>query len=104
MATGRSAIELLRYYNQALVFSLPMNNAEFLDELYKQGAIFKDFKHHLESMTTCSKRASCFLEHVIKPSLTLGDNTYFVEMLTVMKNCNFDNVKDLAEQIETECK
>ena len=100
MAAKRSSIELFEHYHQTLIFSLPMKNAKFLDELYKHGLVFEDL--NLESLGTCNERASYFLDKIIKPTLEDCDNTNFVKLLTVMKNSSYDHVKDLAEQIEKE--
>ena len=103
MATKRSVNEVFQDYYQALMFSLPMTNAKFLDDLYKHISIHENFKSNLESLTARKERTSYFLDHIMKPQISVDDNTSFVKLLNVMKKCNYDNVKDLAEQIEAEC-
>ena len=41
--------------------------------------------------------------HKIKPGLTTGDTANLFTLFAVMKNCSWDDVKDLAEQIKGEC-
>ena len=98
MVTKRSVTELFEHYHTALVFSLPMQDDKFLDDLCNHGLILEQFKHKLKSLTRCNERASYFLDHKIKPGLASGDNTNFIKLITIMKNCH-DSVKDLAEQI-----
>ena len=103
MSTKRSANEVFQDYYQALMFSLPMTNAKFLGDLYEHISINEKFKTNLESLTARKERTSYFLDHIIKPQISVGDNTSFVKLLTVMKTCNYDNVKDLAEEMEVQC-
>ena len=103
MATKRSANEVFQDYFQAMMFSLPMTDARFLDDLYKHISIHKTFKSNLESLTVRKERTSYFLDHIMKPQISVGDNTSFVKLLTVMKTCDYDNVKDLAEEMEAKC-
>jgi len=101
MATKKSATELFDHYYQALVFLLPMKDANFIDELFKHGLIAEDFKPELEKMIARKERASYFLDCIIKPGLT--DNTNFSILISIIKNGNYnDNVKDLAEHIESQ--
>ena len=53
-----------------------------------------------------NERASYFLDHMhkIKPGLTTGDTANLFTLFAVMKNCDHDDVKDLAEKMERECK
>ena len=102
MATKKLATELLDNYYQALIFSLPMKSTEFLNKLHQSGLITEELKHNLESLTARKEKASYFLDHVIRPAVANGDNTNFIKLLTIMKNCSHDNANDLAEQIETE--
>lgn len=103
MTTKGSVIELFERYYTALVYSLPMQDAEFLDDLCNHGLISEQFKHELKSLSQRNERASYFLDHKIKPGLASGDNSNFITLFAVMKNSNHDNVKELAEQIKTEC-
>ena len=103
MATKRSVNEVFQDYYQGLMFSLPMTDTKFLDDLYKQISIDENLKLNLESLTARKERTSYFLDHIIKPQISVGDNTSFIKLLNIMKKCNYDNVKDLAEQIEAEC-
>ena len=98
----RSATELFEHYYVGLVFSLPIKDADFMDELLKHNLLPGDVKFKLESLTVHKQRSSYFLDKVIKPGLAIGNSRCFVSLLTVMKYNKHDNVKDLAKEIEKE--
>ena len=95
----RSALELFDHYYQALIFSLPMKDNHFTEQLFRH---VQDIKQKLEDIPERKDRTSYFLDNVIKAGLAVGDKTCFVNLLTVMNNSKYDNVKDLAKQIESE--
>ena len=95
----RSALELFDHYYQALIFSLPMKDNHFTEELFRH---VQDIKQKLEDIPERKDRTSYFLDNVIKAGLAVGDKTCFVNLLTVMNKSKYDNVKDLAKQIESE--
>ena len=103
MATKKSPIEAFEYYHEALIFSLPMKNVKFLNDLCKHDLILEDCKLNLESLTAHKERASYFLDEIIKPKVKAGGSAYFFKLLTVMKTCGHENVEDLAGKIEAEC-
>ena len=98
----RSATELFEHYYTALVFSLPIKDVDFMDELLKHGLLPGDLKIKLESLTVLKKKSSYFLDNVIKPGLVVGNNRGFVSLLTVMKSNKHDNAKELAKKMEKE--
>ena len=100
--TKRPASELFKDYYRTLVYSLPMKDATFMDELLKHGLLTADLKIKLESLSMHNQRASYFLDTVIKFRLTVGNNRCFVNLLTIMKSSTHDNVKELAKEIENE--
>ena len=96
----RSAAELFEYYYTALVYSLPIKDADFLNELFKNDLLPGDLKTKLESLTLRNERSSYFLDNMIKVGLAVGDSRCFTTLLTVMKSSKYDNVKDLAKSID----
>ena len=98
----RSATELFEHYYTVLVYSLPLKDADFIEELVKHDLLPRDLKSSLESLTINSERASYFLDNVIKPGLSVGNSQCFVKLLTVMNSSKYYNVKDLARTIEKE--
>ena len=102
MNTKRSVTDLFEHYYTVLVYSLPMRDAKFLDDLCSHGLTSEQFKDELKSLTQCNERVSYFLDRKIKPGLATGDTTNLLTLFAVMKNCDHDDVKDLAEKIEEE--
>ena len=98
----RSATELFEQYYNALVLSLPMKDADFVEELLEHDLLSGDLKIRQESLTILNERSSYFLDNVIKPELADGNNRRFVSLLIVMKSNKHENVKDLAKKIEEE--
>lgn len=98
----RSATELFEHYYTVLVYSLPIKDVDFIDELLKHDLLPGGVKSKLESLTVHKQRSSYFLDNVIKPGLAVGNSSRFVSLLTVMKCNKHDNVKDLAKEIEKE--
>ena len=98
----RSATELFEHYYTVLVFSLPIKDVDFMDELLKHGLLPGDLKIKLESLTVLNEKSSYFLDNVIKPGLVVGNNRGFVSLLTVMKSNKHDNAKELAKKMEKE--
>ena len=104
MDTERSVTELFEHYCTQLVSLLPMRDAKFLDDLCSHGLTPEQFKHKHRSLMQHNETASYFLDHKIMPRLATGDTTNLFTLFTVMKNCDRDDVKDLAEKMERECK
>ena len=98
----QSPTELFGHYYTILVYLLPMKDAIFMDELSKHDLLPEDVKAKLESLTEHNRRASCFLDSVIKSGLATGNSGCFVSLLAVMKSCRHDNVKELGIEIEKE--
>ena len=98
----RAAAELFEHYYTGLVYSLPINDIDFMDELLKHDLLPGGVKSKLESLTVHYERSTYFLDNVIKPGLAVGNSSCFVSLLTVMKCNKHDNVKDLATKIEKE--
>ena len=97
-----SATELFEQYYKTLIYVLPMKDATFMDELLGNGLLTGDVKIKLDSLTVLNQRASYFLDSVIKPELAIGRSRSFVNLLTIMKSNKYDNVKELAKEIENE--
>ena len=82
-----------------LVKTLPMNDVIFMAGLYSRDLLPDDLKEHVESLATSAKKASYFLDHVIKPSITIGDARRFDNLLNVMEDSEYQGVKELAKLI-----
>ena len=82
-----------------LVKTLPMNDDIFIAELYTNKLLPGDLKEHLESLPTSARKASKFLDAVIKPSIENNNITRLTTLLRVMTNSDDSTVKILAEEI-----
>ena len=98
-----SANEVFTKFYSQLVKSLPMNDALFRAELFTNSLLPGDHKEHVESLSlpTKAEKASYFLDHVIKPSVTGDDGSSFDKLLNVMEDSDHQGVKELAELIRT---
>ena len=89
-----------QFYSK-LVKTLPMNDVIFIAELYSRDLFPDDVKEHVESLATSPQKASYFLDHVIKPSVTSGVGRSFDKLLNVMEDGDYEgvSVRELAKLI-----
>ena len=76
-----------------------MNDALFIAKLYSRDLLPDDVKEHVQSLPTKAKKAMHFLDHVIKPSVTIGVGSSFDQLLNVMEDSDYQGVKELAKLI-----
>ena len=100
----RSALQVFEHYYQGLMYSLPFNDTDFMEDLSKHDLLPQNIKVKLDELSKIKEKASYFLDFLIKPGLLVGDNTYFITLLAVMKNSQYNSVNDLAKLIESESK
>ena len=96
-----STSEVFKEFYSKLVKTLPVNDAIFMAELYSCDLLSDDLKEHIESLTTKGRKATCFLDDVIKPSVISDIGSSFDKLLNVMEDSEYQSVKELAEQIRT---
>ena len=99
--------EIFRQFYARLVKTLPMDDAVFIAELYSSDLLPADLKEHIESnaLPTLPKKASYFLDHMIKPGVTSDEGgRQFYELLRVMDDSDYQGVKELAKQIRDALK
>ena len=95
-----STIKAFKQFYPKLVQALPMDDAVFTAELYARDLLPDNLKEHVESLPTLAKKASHFLDHVIKPSVTSGVGSRFDELLNVMKDSDYETVRELGKLIK----
>ena len=78
-----------------------MNDDYFMAELYAKKLLPGNLKADIESLPTSAKRASKFLDDVIKPSVENNDCTKFHTLLRVMKETDDVAIKELADTIRS---
>ena len=84
-----------------LVTTLPIDDPLFRAKLFTNDLLPGDHKGHVESLATKSDKASRFLDHVIKPSVTSDDGSNFDKLLNVMEDSDHQGVRELAKLIRT---
>ena len=98
-----STWEVFQKYYQDLIRCLPMDDAIFIGELFKNGLLPNDLKAKLNSLPTSATKATEFLDNIIKPDIQGGRNSNFTLLLSMMKNSEDNNMKKLADTIMSEC-
>ena len=77
-----------------------MKDITFLGALKEKNLLPDNVKNSLEQFSNPSERSSYFLENVIKEGLDRDDDTCFTNLLDAMKESSYDNVQDLALEIQ----
>ena len=95
-----SAKELFEYYNQGLLVCLPMKDITFLELLRRRNLLPDDVRSSLVQMDKTTERSSYFLEKIIKTGFDDGSDSHFNNLLAAMIESNYENVKDLAIEIQ----
>ena len=92
-----SLLKVFKVYYPKLVRLLPMNDECFMSDLYGEDLLPGDLKADVESLPT--KRASKFLDNVIKPSVEINDSRKLHILLKLMKENDNTSIKELADKI-----
>ena len=95
-----SARKVFEQYNQGLIVCLPMKNAAFLEALEQKNLLSDSLRNSLDKFSNASEKSSYFLDNVIKEGFDRGDDSCFTNLLAAMKESSYDNVKDLALEIQ----
>ena len=99
-----SASEVYKQCYVKLVMALPMNDSLFLAQLFSCGLFHGDLKNQIKAEKTSVDKATCFLDHVIGPNLSVGNSTNFHKLLNIMEESENDRLQVLAEEIKTTLK
>ena len=89
-------------YFEKLVKCLPMNDTSFVTKLCQEKLLPGDTQNEIGTLPTPVKKASYFLDNVIKPALEIDDSSNFEELLSVMANCGYNHVQKLSCKITSE--
>ena len=98
-----STSEVFKQFFAKLAKSLPMDDPIFVAELFSHDLLPGDHYDQVESQSTRADKAVYFLNHAIKPAM-VTDAGSFDELLNVMEDSEFCNVKELAQQIRCKLK
>ena len=84
-----------------LVIVLPMDDPVFIAKLSRCKLLPSNITSQLEAQPTSADKASYFFNHVIKPALDVNDTSSFNKLLSVMEDCEYDHVKNVACKIKS---
>ena len=79
-----------------------MDDAIFLECLYASELLPGNLYSEVRTKSTSAAKAILFLDCAIQPFLKIGDNSIFMRLLKVMREMDYENVRQLAHQIESE--
>ena len=96
-----SVLDVFQEHYPKLMRTLPMNDEYFMAELYAKKLLPGNLKAEIESLPTPARRASKFLDDVIKPSVENNDCKEFHTLLRVMKEFGNVTIKELSNTITT---
>ena len=93
-----SVLEVFQEYYPQLMRALPMDDDYFKAELYAKNLLPNNIKADIESLPNSAKRATRFLDDVIKPSVEKNDCTKFHTLLSLLKKNDNITIKALANK------
>ena len=96
-----STSKVFTEFHHKLVVTLPMNDVTFTAQLVSHGLLPGNLSNQVNLPATSSHKAKHLLDNVIKPAITTGFNRSFNELLNVMEDSEYLNVKELALQIRS---
>ena len=99
-----STSKVFKHFYDKLVTTLPMSDVTFTAQLVSHDLFPGNLNDQVKSLATPSDKAAHFLDHVIKSALTIGVDRSFNELLNVMEDSEYFNVKELARQIRNQLK
>ena len=99
-----SVLEIFREHYPKLVRTLPMNDEYFTADLYSKKLLPGNLKAHIESLDSSAKKASKFLDDVIRPSVEDKNFKKFQALLEVMKENGDFTMEELAEKLLIELR
>ena len=94
-----SVLEVFQEYYPQLMRALPMDDDYFIAELYAKQLLPNNIKADIESLPDSAKRATRFLDYVIKPYVEKNDCTKFHTLLSLLKKNDNTTIKALANKI-----
>ena len=98
-----STSEVFKQFFAKLAKSLPMDDPIFVAELFSHDLLPGNHYDQVKSLATRADKATHFLDSVIRPSIVTDDGS-FNELLNVMEDSEYCNVKELAQQIRSKLK
>ena len=87
----------------SVVVLLPMDDVRFITKLYSERLLPSNLLSQVNlAHKTSADKAVLFLDSVIKPSVTIDGGSSFDKLLDVMRDSEYQHVKELAKRIRQE--
>ena len=93
---AKSAKDVIKKFNVELLQQLPLDKEMFFGMAKTANLFPGGSAESIAALPTRAKKAAYFLQHVVEP----GADVFLPKLLEVMKECNDDNVNDLADEIQ----
>ena len=89
-------------YYLKLIKVLPMDDPIFIAQLFSRQCLPGDTKAAVAARATRAEKATFFLDKVIEMEFKVdGSNPVFLNLLNLMMNTDYMNLKSLAEEIKS---
>ena len=98
-----STSEVFKQFFAKLAKSLPMDDPIFVAELFSHDLLPGNHYDQVELRSIRAEKAVYFLNHVIKPAI-ITDVDRLNQLLNIMEDSEYSNVKELAQQIRSKLK
>ena len=98
-----STTTLFQDHYLSLLQDLPMNDPTFVAALFTNGLLPGDLNDTIHSLPTKPEKAAQLLDKVIEPSIKINDYSSLNKLLRVMKESDYDRMKQLAATIDRVC-
>ena len=94
-----SVLEVFQEYYPQLMRALPMDDDYFIAELYAKKLLPNNIKADIESLPNSTRKATRFLDDVIKPSVEKNECTKLYTLLWLLKENGDSTIKAVANKI-----
>ena len=100
--SGNNDLDVFQQFYSKLVDTLPMDDVRFIAKLYSEGLLPGNLKSQVNlAQKTSADKAALFLDSVIEPSVTIDGGSSFDKLLNVMRDSEYQHVKELSKQIRS---
>ena len=96
-----SHLEVYEKYTEMLVSTLPMDDVTFTTKLSSCGLLPGGVYDKMKALGSEAGKADYFLNKIIKAALNINDTDNFNKLLTVMEECDYSHLKNLAGKMKS---
>ena len=99
--SGGNDLDVFQQFYSKLVDTLPIDDVRFIAQLYSERLLPGNLKSLVKAQKTSADKAALFLDSVIEPSVAIDGGSSFDKLLNVMRDSEYQHVKELAKQIKS---